>query len=196
MRSAAAKAGRATATVVLVLLATTTACGRSGGTGPGDVPPGAGTGGAASSVSGSGASDGGGPGAPGASAGGPGAGDGSHGAGGGSAAYSQGGDPITPLSQPPEDTGSPETIGVGDTPSQGHETPVPSCTDSTGQQVSCRVDDSSPPAGEAAPGPSRTDTGQYGRNGGGGPTEEAQQPSRSDTGNTRPGPSPAATDVP
>ncbi|WP_206505777.1 hypothetical protein [Streptomyces chrestomyceticus] len=158
-------------------------------------------------MSGSGTENGGGPGAHGSSAGGPsaggpgagdgsgGAGDGSHGAGGGSAAYSQGGDPITPVSQPPEDTGNPETIGVGDTPSQGHESPVPSCSNSAGQKVSCRVGDS-PPTDEVSPGPSRTDTGRSERNGGGGPTEQGRQSAWSDTGNTRPGPSPAAGDVP
>ncbi len=157
-----------------------------------------------SSVSGSGAADGGASGAQGPSSGGPGgrdgsygAGDGSHGAGEGSAAYSQGGDPVAPVSQPPEDTGVPETYGVGDTPSQGHESPAPSCTDSAGRKISCRADDSSPPTEESAPSPSRTDTGQYGRNWGGGPTGETRQSPRSaDSGNTRPGPSPAATDVP
>ncbi|MFH8409902.1 hypothetical protein ACH4FX_34750 [Streptomyces sp. NPDC018019] len=166
MRSAAAKAGRATATVVLLLLVGTTACGRPGGPGPGDVPSGATPAGTASAEPS------------------PAADAASQGDRGGSASYSQGGDPVGQVPEPPVDTGDPETTGVGSTPSDDFPTLVPSCTGPSGEMTACPTSASTTPTPESSPSPSPDEPEGAGQSG------PSQRSGRSDAA---PGLTPAAS---
>ncbi len=181
MRSAAAKAGRFTAAVALMVLAGVTACGQPGGgtTGPGGAPTG--------TASPAGSQGGGAPASDGPGGGDHGDGGGNGGGGGGNpASYSQGGDPVKPVPQPATDTEKPETTGVGVTPSPGFPTTGSSCNETPGDEAGCPDTDSPSPTDDSSTGPTA-----------GGAERQKGQTGRSPQPDTaRPGPTRPASSTP
>ncbi|MFH8747663.1 hypothetical protein ACH4GK_27705 [Streptomyces rimosus] len=87
------------------------------------------------------------------------------------------------MPQPSTDTDEPEPTGVGNTPSGGFPTIVPSCTGPSGEETTCSDTDSPSPTDTSSPSPT---TG-----GAEGQTDLSPQPDTS-----RPGPTPPASGTP